>query len=149
MRQTSWWIVVVVAIAALGFWALRSGDPAQSATTQGGPATVEHIDGSELSKVTLTEHAAQRIGLQVGDVSEQQVDGVMRKVIPFSAIFYDSMGNAWAYTNPEGLSYIRAPLTIERIEGDVAILTEGPEVGTKVVSVGAALLYGAEHGVGH
>jgi hypothetical protein len=70
-------------------------------------------------------------------------------IVPYGAIFYDSMGNAWVYTNPEGLSYIRAAVTIERIEGDVAVLAAGPAVGTSVVSQGAALLYGTEFGVGH
>jgi hypothetical protein len=59
------------------------------------------------------------------------------------------MGNGWVYTYPEGLCFIRAAVTIERIEGDIAVLTAGPELGTKVVSQGAALLYGAEFGVGH
>ena len=70
-------------------------------------------------------------------------------IVPYGAIFYDSMGNAWVYTNPEGLSYIRTAVSIERIEGDVAVLAAGPEVGTAVVSQGAALLYGTEFGVGH
>jgi hypothetical protein len=59
------------------------------------------------------------------------------------------MGNGWVYTNPEGLSFVRAAITIERIEGDVAILSTGPATGTAVVSQGAALLYGTEFGVGH
>ena len=102
-----------------------------------------------MSKVTLTERAAQRLDIQVGSVAETNVGGVARLVVPFGAIFYDSMGNAWVYTNPGGLSYIRAAVTIERIEGDLAILSEGPEIGSSVVSVGAALLYGTEFGVGH
>ena len=33
---------------------------------------------------------------------------------------------------------------IERVIGDLAVLSEGPPVKTAVVTVGAALLYGAE-----
>jgi hypothetical protein len=33
--------------------------------------------------------------------------------------------------------------------GDYAILTEGPEPGTSVVTVGVAELFGAEFSVGH
>jgi hypothetical protein len=33
---------------------------------------------------------------------------------------------------------------VERVLGDRAVLSEGPAVGTSVVTVGAALLYGCE-----
>jgi len=150
MRQVGWWTIVIAIVAGLGLWALQGGDPAESATTEkGGPATVEHIEGSELGKVTLTERANQRLDIQIGEVTEQQINGATKLTAPYGAIFYDAMGRPWLYTNPDGLSYVRAAVTIERIEGGTAVLEEGPAVGTKVVSVGAALLYGTEFGVGH
>jgi len=148
MRNAGRWTVVVVIIAALGIWALQSGGSA-AGTPKEKPATVEHIEGSEISKVTLTERASQRLDIQTADVTEQQIDGGTKTVVAYGAVFYDSMGNAWTYTNPEPLVFVRAPLTIERIEGDMAILADGPAAGTKIVSVGAALLYGTEFGVGH
>jgi hypothetical protein len=42
------------------------------------------------------------------------------------------------------LTFERQRIGIERIVGDLAVLSEGPPVGTPVVTVGAALLYGAE-----
>jgi hypothetical protein len=33
---------------------------------------------------------------------------------------------------------------VERVVGDLAVLSDGPPVGTPVVTVGAALLYGTE-----
>jgi preprotein translocase subunit SecF len=148
-REASLWVAVIVIVAALGFWAFQSVGPAESATSGGGSqVTLEDVAGTDLTKVTLTEHAAQRIGIAIGDVTEQQVDGTSKLVVPFGSVFYDSTGQAWVYTNPEGYSYVRAALTIERIEGDLAILSDGPAVGTKIVSVGAALLFGAEFGVG-
>lgn len=72
----------------------------------------------------------------------------MRKVIPYSALIYDVKGDAWAYTNPEPLTYVRAPVTIDYIDGEWAYLSEGPAEGTAVVTLGAAELYGAETGVG-
>jgi hypothetical protein len=136
-------------LAVLGIWSIRDNDSVQSATTSGGPATVEHVDGSEFAKVTLSDQAVQRIDLRLGAVTEAEVNGATRMIVPYGAIFYDSMGNAWVYTNPQGLSYIRAAVTIERIEGDLVVLAAGPAVGTAVVSQGAALLYGTEFGVGH
>lgn len=56
-------------------------------------------------------------------------------------------GETWAYTNPEPLVFIRQSIIIDFIEGDLAVLSEGPATGTAVVTVGAAELYGAEVGV--
>lgn len=149
-RQAGWSALVLAIVAGLGIWAFQGTGPAEAdSAVSRGPALVEHIDGSDLSKITLTERAAQRLDIQVGSVTEQTIESTVRLVVPFGAIFYDSMGKAWVYTNPGGLSYIRAAVTVDRIEGDVAILSDGPEVGSSVVSVGAALLYGTEFGVGH
>jgi hypothetical protein len=51
------------------------------------------------------------------------------------------------YTNPERLSFVREAITIDFIERDQAYLLEGPEVGTAVVTLGAAELFGTETGV--
>ena len=68
--------------------------------------------------------------------------------IPYAAIVYDADGKTWAYVNSEGLTYMRAAVTVDEIDGDVARLSEGPPEGTPVVTTGAAELYGAEIGVG-
>ena len=39
---------------------------------------------------------------------------------------------------------MRRKLEVETIDGVVAVLTGGPPVGTKVVSIGGAELFGAE-----
>lgn len=70
--------------------------------------------------------------------------GEKRMVVPYSAVYYDGKGAPWVYVNPEPLVFERQRIEVERIVGDVAILTDGPPTGTKIVTVGAALLYGAE-----
>jgi len=42
------------------------------------------------------------------------------------------------------LIFQRQRIDIERNLGDLAVLSEGPPVGTSIVTVGAAMLYGAE-----
>jgi hypothetical protein len=64
--------------------------------------------------------------------------------VPFSAVLYDADGVSWVYTNPEPLVYIRQRITIDRVTGDQALLTKGPETGTTVVTAGTAQLFGAE-----
>ena len=75
-------------------------------------------------------------------------DGKKRKIIPYSAVLYDAEGHSWVYTNPEPLVFIRQPIQIDTIVGDEAILADGPPVGTAVVTVGGAELFGTEFGVG-
>jgi hypothetical protein len=77
---------------------------------------------------------------------ELQLDGSgeKRKVVPYSAVYYDAKGTPWLYLNPEPLVFHRTRVNVERIAGDVAVLADGPAVGTSVVTVGAPLLYGTE-----
>jgi hypothetical protein len=75
-------------------------------------------------------------------------EGERRKVIPYAAVLYDAKGQTWVYTNPEPLVFIRQPIQIDTVRSDEAILVDGPPIGTAVVTVGGAELYGAEFGVG-
>ena len=90
-----------------------------------------------------------RPGQQVGVRLVEPGSGTPKKVVPYSAILYDAHGEAWVYTNPEPLAFVRHRVTIEHINDDKAILGDGPDIGTKIVTVGAAELFGAELGVGH
>ncbi|MGQ0654510.1 MAG: hypothetical protein ACT4P4_19975 [Betaproteobacteria bacterium] len=65
-------------------------------------------------------------------------------VVPYGAVHYDAKGAAWVYVSPQPLTYERRRVEVERVVGDLAFLSEAPPAGTAVVSVGAALLYGAE-----
>ena len=67
-----------------------------------------------------------------------------QKVVPYGAVLYDAKGAAWVYTSAQPLAFQRQLIGVERVVGDLAVLSEGPPVGTEVVTVGAALLYGAE-----
>jgi hypothetical protein len=103
------------------------------------PSKLEPIEGTDLSRVILTEKAAQRI-----DVQTVPVRGT---VIPYAAVIYDTEGNTWIYTNPEPLVFVRQSIVVDRIEGDEAFLSQGLDSGTMVVTVGVSELYGAETGV--
>ncbi len=92
-------------------------------------------------------------GLKAGDrvavkFSRPESSG-MRKVVPYSAVLYDARGNAWLYTSPEPLVFVRQPITVDFVEGERAVLKEGPAAGTLVVKTGAAELFGVEHKIGH
>lgn len=110
------------------------------------PSKVEPIEGSEFSRVTLTEKAAERLGIQTALVEIRQMSSE-HKAVPYSAVLYGLQGETWVYTNPEPLVYIRESIVIDYIDGDWVAITDGPEVGTPVVTLGVSLLYGAEVGV--
>lgn len=103
------------------------------------PSTLEEIEGSDLKRVILTEKAAERIKLQTVPVS-----GL---VVPYAAVIYDTEGNTWIYTNPAPLTFVRASIVIDHIEGDQAFLSQGLESNAPIVTVGVAEIYGAETGV--
>ena len=144
MNTTRRWPLAALCILAVLIAGCGPTASAQETAPNETPSRVEPIAGTELSRVILTEEAARRIDLQTQEVRTQSIDGVNRLVIPYAAVIYDTEGAAWAYTNPEPLTFVRQALEIESIDGDEAILSDGPSTGTRVVSVGTPELYGAE-----
>ena len=104
------------------------------------PVQLEPIEGTDLNRVTLTEKAAERLGLETVPVVAQEG----QVVIPYAALLYDPSGQAWVYVNVEPLVFVRQAITVDSIQGDQAFLSEGPEAGANVVTMGATELYGSE-----
>ena len=138
------WIFMVLVISGLLFSACTK----KSAPTKIKPATVEHIDGTELSKIILTEKAAERLGIETDKVRIINMS-TPKKVVPYSSLLYDVNGGTWVYTNPEPLVFVRHRITVDYIKGSLVFLIDGPAVGTEVVIVGATELFGAEFEIGH
>ena len=115
------------------------------------PATVEHQEGSEISKLTLTDQAMKRLDIRTGTVSEEKSprSEQTQKAVPYSSLIYDPEGKTWIYTSPQPRVFVRAPIEVDFIQGDLAYLSNGPEPGTSIATVGVAELYGTEFTVGH
>jgi len=144
MRNNRYYVVLFLLITALYMTACS---PKQAVSEKINPVQLATIEGSELKRLVLTEKAAERIDLRTAEVQEQSVNGTMQVVVPYAAVIYDLHGETWLYTNPEPLTYVRESIVIDAIDGDKVILSEGPSVGTEVVTVGVAELFGAETGV--
>ena len=71
-----------------------------------------------------------------------------RLQVPWSAILLDVHGSAWLYENTAPQTYVRYRVEVDRVLDGTAILVRGPKPGAKVVSTGAAELYGTEFGAG-
>jgi hypothetical protein len=140
-----------VAVLAAGVLLPGCGGGGHVKTEKVHPAHVEHVEGSEISKITLTEKAMERLAIATAPVQEAIVKRAAspRRVVPYAAVLYDAHGDTWVYTSPETRTFLRHPIGVEYIEGDLAVLTDGPPTGTPVVTVGAAELFGAEFEIGH
>jgi hypothetical protein len=147
MKHSKRWIAGALIVASLQLAAC--GQTTAPAATHTEPAKVEHIEGSEVSRVVLTAEAAKRLDIQTAQVQDAEISGTQRKVVPYASVIYDTHGVTWAYTSPEPLTFMRHRIDVDRIEGDRAILTDGPPTGTAIVIVGAAELFGTEFAVGH
>lgn len=108
------------------------------------PATVEEVEDGEVARVTLTESASVRLDIQTVAV-EPKGKGLS---VPSAALYLTVDGSWWVYTNPEPLVYVRHEVSIDLEQGGRAILSNGPPVGTEVVTIGVPELYGTETGNG-
>lgn len=128
------------ALAACGSGS-SSADPA--------PASVKQLPGSVVKQVSLTQQAMHRVGVATRPVQQAAVaqSGQRRthKVIPYSAVVYDTDGSTWTFVNIKPRTFVRQPITVNAIEGTVAVLDRGPVLGAAVVTVGAPELLGAEY----
>ena len=164
-----WAVILIVVGVGASACTQKSEMPAQSK-----PAKTEAVQGTDLSRVTLSPKAAERLDIKTAAMRDEQVkarkssaadvvakptaasagakervDVAMsstRKVVPTSAVLYDAKGKTWVYTNPEPLVFVRHAVSIDYIDGDRAVLLDGPASGTAVVTVGAAELLGTEYG---
>jgi hypothetical protein len=144
MKQIKPWVIVILAMAILQFWGCQKHEAHHTEH----PSEVEEIEGSEFSRVVLTEKAIERIDLQTSVVSEIR-NSEPRLIVPYSSIIYGPEGQTWLYTSPEPRTFVRYTIDIDYIVGDQVFLKVGPPVGTTVVTVGVAELYGTEFKVGH
>jgi hypothetical protein len=139
-QRISWLILITILLALLSSACAPEAAPEE----EDKPVKLEPIAGTDLNRITLTEKAAERLGVETVPVRTQQVNGVDRLVVPYAALLYDPSGAAWVYVNIEPLVFIRQAITVDDINGDQVILSEGPEAGANVVTMGATELFGSE-----
>ena len=135
-------MVVVLLLACLILAAC--GQASEATTEEEHPVTVEQLEGAEPTREILTEDAAKRLDIQTAAVSDADVGGAKHSVIPYASIIYDTAGATWVYLNPEPLTFVRHPITVDDIKGDQVFLSDALPSGSSVVTVGVAELYGAE-----
>lgn len=136
-------------LAAFALYLALAGGTSESAAAveEVLPATVQYPNGSDVALLTLRPSAIKRLDLRTVAVTSQRVDGKARLVVPYAAVIYDSEGETWLYAASNPRTFRRQSITIDRIAGERVILSAGPAAGTKIATVGAQELWGAELGI--
>lgn len=105
------------------------------------PYELEPIEGTDLQRVKLSDETAARIDLQTASVRPAG----RGTAVPHAALIYNPDGDVFVYTRPAPQTYVRAAVTVRRVQGAQALLSDGPPAGTVVVTVGAAELLATEY----
>lgn len=138
--------VAPAALLALVLGLLLAGcrEVQEEAATTLQPAEVTQLEGQDAVQVRFSADAADRVDLQTVPVQRRGV----HVVVPDVALIYDGQGVPWVYTSTGPLTFMRAKVVVDRVDGHQVLLSEGPPVGTEVVTVGATQVYGTELGIG-
>lgn len=150
-RRWATWVIVFSALTISG---CAEVSEAESGSPGGEPVMVEPLGDTGLSRVTLTQLASERLGVETEAVVKRSLargsaESSSQNVVPYSSLIYDPSGGTWVYTSAGPLAFVREAVTVDFIKADLVALTKGPDTGVEVVSVGAAELYGSELGVDH
>ena len=129
---------LAVLVAVLGVSACAECPRISSRTSR---HELEPIEGTDLQRVKLPDEIAARIDLQTASVRPAG----RGTAVPHAALIYNPDGDVFVYTRPAPQTYVRAPVTVRRVEGTQALLSDGPPAGTVVVTVGAAELLATEY----
>ena len=90
---------------------------------------------------------AFRLGQKVG-VTLTLSGAAGALAVPVSAVLYDLQGGAWVYIRTAPTLFVRRRIEIRYIVGGFAVLGRGLDLGSEVVTAGAAELFGTEFGAG-
>jgi hypothetical protein len=142
------WVVLLAVLAAASLSGCAKTMVSASAKTE--PFKLEPIEGTELNRLTLEAKAVERIGLKTEKVGTLIRFGgeSQRTTVPYGALVYDAKGQAFVYTSLKPQVFVRHPVTVDYVEGELAVLVDGPPRGTSVVTDGGSELTGIEFGVG-
>jgi hypothetical protein len=136
---------VLTAAVATALAAALAGCASSSPTTSQPPTvSLTTAPGSSEPTITLTPLGATRIGLETVAVT---VSASGQATFPYSALLYESNGQAAVYVSTSTLSFQRAFVTVGTIVGNTVTVTSGVTPGQRVATDGSEELYGVQNGV--
>lgn len=84
--------------------------------------------------------AGERVAVEIATLDSKTES----LVAPFNAVLHDIHGGQWVYEQTAEHIYTRRRVQVARLSGSDAVLASGPKVGSKIVTDGAAELFGTE-----
>ena len=132
--------------AAVGSITARAGTASWQARPTPAPPSANALASTvdlyyELDNRTARFSPGQRVGVTLALQGEQE-----SLVVPWSAVIHDVHGGTWVYEQTEPRKYVRRRVLVRHVVGELAVLADGPKPGTRVVTEGAAELFGVEVG---
>ena len=140
LRAACTCLVLIAGVVSLSACGEASSGYDYETATHHVPAKLEPIKGTDVQRVIFDAEAAQRVGLQTAPIRQNGQE----TVVPYDAVIYTPDGSEYTYTAPKPLTYVRQEIEIKRVDGDSVVLSDGPPVGTEVVTVGVDEVYGTE-----
>jgi len=120
----------------------QTADPI-AAPFSGDPESITIDIFYELSNSELLYRPGQKVSVTLTLKGTEE-----RLVVPYSSILYDMYGSAWVYQNTKPQVYVRQRVELLYVLEDEVVLSRGLSKESKIVSAGAAELFGTEFGVG-
>lgn len=126
--------------------AARPGTAAKNAKPVAAPPSANALASTvdlffELENKVQSLRPGQRVGATLALTGESET-----LVIPWAAVLHDIHGNQWVYENTAIDKFVRRRVEVTRVMGADAAIASGPLVGAKIVTNGAAELFGTEFG---
>lgn len=136
----------LTADALIGNLAARADERKQPAKPAAAPPSANPATGTvdifyQLDNRDGGYSPGQRVGVTLTFRSEPQ-----SLTVPWKAVIHDLYGGTWVYRQAADRTFVRERVLVRYVHDDTAVLASGPAPGTKVVTAGAAELFGAETG---
>jgi RND family efflux transporter MFP subunit len=153
------WVRVAVYVGELE--AVQAGMTAQVMAANGGttrrvlsarPVAAPPSANTSAASVDLYYELANQDGrlrpAQRVEVSLPLKDSEQALTVPWAAVLHDVYGSTWVYVNTAPHVYSRRRVEVRYVVNGIAVLARGPAAGAKVVTAGAAELFGTEFSTG-
>lgn len=132
--------------AAVSELSARPGAPALPGRPATAPPSANAAAGTvdlfyDLDNRTAKYSPGQRVGVSITLKGEAE-----SLTAPWAAVLHDVHGGTWVYEQTGERAYVRRRIVVRYVLGDTAVLASGPPAGTRVVTAGAAELFGTETG---
>jgi hypothetical protein len=125
--------------------ALAGCSTSSSTASQPPTSKLVQVPGSSEPSIVLTRLGAERIGLKTAPVT---VAHGGEATFPYTALLYESNGQAAVYVSTGTLTFRRALVTVDTVTGNVVVVKSGVIPGQRVATDGAEELLGVQNGVG-